>query len=50
MGQVVALNGASGQSIFDYGAGASVWVTPAIRSDGSLVTADRSGRVLLFAP
>jgi outer membrane protein assembly factor BamB len=48
VGHVFALNGASGHLIFDYDAQAPIWTVPAIRPDGSLVIADRLGRVMLL--
>jgi outer membrane protein assembly factor BamB len=48
VGHVFALNGASGRLIFDYDAQAPIWTVPAIRPDGSLVIADRLGRVMLL--
>ena len=48
VGHVFALDGASGRLIFDYDAHAPIWTVPAIRPDGSLVIADRLGRVMLL--
>jgi outer membrane protein assembly factor BamB len=48
VGHVLAIDGASGQLIFDYDAHAPIWTAPAIRPDGSIVVADRNGRVLLL--
>ena len=48
IGHVLALDGASGDTIFDYDAHAPIWTVPAIRPDGSLVIADRLGRVMLL--
>ena len=48
VGHIFAIDGLSGRLIFDYDAHAPVWTAPAIRPDGSLVVADREGRVLLL--
>jgi outer membrane protein assembly factor BamB len=48
VGHVFALDGRSGQLIFDFDAHAPIWTAPAIRPDGSLVIADRNGRVMLL--
>lgn len=48
VGHIFAIDSNTGQQIFDYDAGMSVWSAPAIRPDGSLVVADRNGRVMLF--
>jgi hypothetical protein len=48
VGHVFALEGATGRLIFDYDARAPIWTVPAIRPDGSLVIADRLGRVMLL--
>ena len=45
---VYALDSASGEVVGDYAAGAAVWSAPSIRPDGTLVLADRSGRVLVL--
>jgi hypothetical protein len=45
---VFGIDGATGQGVFDFDAGSAVWTAPAIRPDGSLVVADRSGRVLVL--
>jgi hypothetical protein len=34
--------------VFDYDAGRATWTAPAIRPDGSLLIADRLGRVMLL--
>ena len=47
-GHIIALEGATGELIFDYDARAPVWTAPALRPDGSLVVADRAGRVLVL--
>lgn len=50
IGHVYAMDAANGQEVFDFnGGGPQIWTTPAIRPDGSLVTADRNGRVLVLA-
>src|SRR5215207_433933 len=46
VGHVFALEGATGRLIFDYNAQAPIWTAPAIRPDGSLLIADRKGRVM----
>lgn len=48
VGHIIALDGARGQLIFDYNANAPIWTAPAIRPDGSLLIADRHGRVMLL--
>jgi outer membrane protein assembly factor BamB len=48
VGHVFAIDGASGRRIFDYYAGAPIWTAPALRPDGSLLIADRNGRVMLL--
>jgi outer membrane protein assembly factor BamB len=48
IGHVFGIDGATGQGVFDFDAGSAVWTAPAIRPDGSLVVADRSGRVLVL--
>jgi len=48
VGHIFAIDGLSGRLIFDYDAHAPIWTAPAIRPDGSLVVADREGRVLLL--
>jgi outer membrane protein assembly factor BamB len=48
VGHVFAIDGASGREIFDHDAGGPVWTAPVIRPDGSLVVADRGGRVHVF--
>jgi outer membrane protein assembly factor BamB len=48
VGHVLAIDGASGRLIFDYDAQAPIWTAPAIRPDGSLLIADRNGRVMLL--
>src|SRR6185436_7633110 len=50
VGHVVGIEATTGKQILDYDAGAPVWTAPAIRPDGSLVVADRKGRVLLLGP
>ena len=45
---VYAIDTANGQLVADYDAGAAVWTAPSIRPDGSLVVADRNGRVLVL--
>jgi outer membrane protein assembly factor BamB len=45
---VYTVDSASGQPLGDYDARASVWAAPSIRPDGTLVVADRSGRVLVL--
>jgi outer membrane protein assembly factor BamB len=48
VGHVFALDGESGQVLFDYDAQAPIWTAPAIRPDGSLLVAHRLGRVMLL--
>jgi outer membrane protein assembly factor BamB len=48
VGHVLALDGATGRLIFDYDAQAPIWTAPALRPDGSIVVADRLGRVMLL--
>lgn len=48
VGHVFALDGATGHLIFDYDAQAPIWTAPALRPDGSLLIADRTGRVMLL--
>jgi hypothetical protein len=48
VGHVFALDGQTGRRIFDYDAQAPIWTAPAIRPDGTLVIADRNGRVMLL--
>jgi large repetitive protein len=48
LGHVYALDGSNGRLISDYDAHAPIWTAPAIRPDGSLVVADRSGRVMVL--
>jgi outer membrane protein assembly factor BamB len=48
IGHVFAIDAQSGEAVFDYDAGMAVWTAPAIRPDGSLVVADRNGRVLVL--
>jgi hypothetical protein len=45
---VLALDSTSGALLADYNAGAAVWSAPSIRPEGTLVVADRSGRVLVL--
>ena len=39
---------ANGHLVFDYYAQAPIWTAPALRPDGSIVIADRNGRVMLL--
>ena len=48
VGHVFAIDGNTGRQIFDFDAHAPIWTVPAIRPDGSLVIADRLGRVMLL--
>jgi outer membrane protein assembly factor BamB len=48
IGHVFALDGQTGTQVFDYEAGQPVWTAPAIRPDGTLVIADRKGRVVVL--
>ena len=48
VGHVLALDGATGRLIFDYDAQAPIWTAPALRPDGSIIVADRHGRVMLL--
>jgi outer membrane protein assembly factor BamB len=48
VGHVLALEGSTGRRIFDYDAQAPIWTAPALRPDGSIVIADRNGRVMLL--
>jgi large repetitive protein len=48
LGHVFTLDGATGEQLADYDAGAPIWTAPAIRPDGSLVIADRTGRVMVI--
>jgi outer membrane protein assembly factor BamB len=48
IGTVFAIDGQTGQGIFAFDAGTAVWTAPAIRPDGSLVVADRNGKVLVL--
>ena len=48
VGHVLAVDGASGRLVFDYDARAPIWTAPALRPDGSVVVADRLGRVMLL--
>lgn len=50
LGHVFELDGASGDTLADYDANAPVWTAPAIRPDGTLIVADRGGRVMLLGP
>jgi large repetitive protein len=45
---VYAIDTAAGEAIADYDAGQQVWSAPSVRPDGTLVVADRSGRVLVL--
>jgi outer membrane protein assembly factor BamB len=45
---VFAIDTATGEPIADYDAGAQVWTAPSIRPDGTLVVADRNGKVLVL--
>jgi outer membrane protein assembly factor BamB len=47
-GHLIELDAATGETLFDYTAGAPIWTAPAIRPDGTLIVADRTGRVMLF--
>jgi outer membrane protein assembly factor BamB len=47
-GHLIELDAATGETLFDYTAGAPIWTAPAIRPDGTLLVADRTGRVMLF--
>jgi outer membrane protein assembly factor BamB len=47
VGHVFAIDATNGHLIFDYDAQAPVWTAPAIRPDGSILIADRNGRVML---
>lgn len=47
-GHLIELDAATGEALFDYTAGAPIWTAPAIRPDGTLVVADRNGRVMLL--
>jgi outer membrane protein assembly factor BamB len=49
VGHLFSLDSANGQQIFDYDAGMAIWCSPAILPNGSLFTADRNGRMMLFA-
>ena len=48
VGHVIALDGSNGHLIFDYDAKAPIWTAPALCPDGSLLIADRHGRVMLL--
>jgi hypothetical protein len=48
IGHVFALGGATGHVLADYDAGVPVWTAPAIRPDGTLLVADRQGRVMVL--
>jgi outer membrane protein assembly factor BamB len=48
VGHVFALDGKDGHLIFDYDAHSPIWTAPAIRPDGSILIADRDGRVMLL--
>ena len=48
VGHVFAIDSRTGREVFDLDAGAPVWTAPAVRPDGSLVVADRNGRVLVI--
>ena len=48
VGHLYALDSATGRPIFDHDAGQQLWSAPSIRPDGSLVVADRTGRIMLF--
>jgi len=45
---VFGIETSTGKAVFEFDAGAPVWTAPAIRPDGSLVVADREGRVLIL--
>jgi outer membrane protein assembly factor BamB len=45
---VFALDTATGKSIADYDAGQQIWSAPSVRPDGTLVVADRTGKVLVL--
>jgi outer membrane protein assembly factor BamB len=45
---VYALDTATGKPIADYDAGQQIWSAPSIRPDGTLVVADRGGKVLVL--
>jgi large repetitive protein len=47
-GHLIELDAATGDTILDYTVGAPIWTAPAIRPDGTLMVADRTGRVMLF--
>jgi len=48
VGPVFAIDSASGEKVADYSPGFAVWTAPSIRPDGTLVVADRTGRVLVL--
>jgi len=48
VGHIFAIESTTGRKVFDYDAGAPIWTAPAIRPDGSLLIADRLGRVMLL--
>ena len=48
VGHLFALDGATGQEIFDYDLGGPIWSAPAIRPDGTLVAVARTGRIQLL--
>ena len=45
---VYALDTATGKPIADFDAGQQIWSAPSVRPDGTLVVADRSGKVLVL--
>src|SRR5437773_2600972 len=48
VGHVFAIDGLTGRKVLDFDTTAPVWTAPAILPDGSLVVADRTGRVMLL--
>jgi outer membrane protein assembly factor BamB len=47
VGHVFAIDG-TGHVVFDYDAHSPIWTAPALRPDGSILIADRDGRVMLL--
>jgi len=48
VGHVFSIDTATDEYITDLDVGAPVWTAPSIRPDGSIVVADRNGRILVL--
>ncbi len=48
-GHIFALDSSNGSQLSVYDSGSAVWSTPSLRPDGSLVTANRKGLVMVLA-